>query len=77
MGTQWNPVDRSRANPVVLYVVIVLVVVSFPLVYHYLGAVRHLAWDYAPDYLENSDVEKSSLALFGAATAISAGTMFL
>lgn len=51
--------------------------VSFPIVYHYIGAIRHLAWDYVPDYLENADVEKSSMALFGASTVISAGTMFL
>lgn len=53
------------------------VCVSFPIVYHYIGAIRHLAWDYVPDYLENADVEKSSMALFGASTVISAGTMFL
>jgi len=51
--------------------------VSLPIVYHYLGAVRHTAWDYVPDYLENSDVEKSSMVLIGASIVISAGTMFL
>lgn len=54
-----------------------LVAVSFPIVYHYLGAVRHFAWDYAPDYLENADVEKSSIALFGASTLLSCGFMFI
>lgn len=51
--------------------------VTFPIVYHYFGAVRHVAWDYVPEYLENSDVEKSSYALFGASTVISLGAMFL
>lgn len=51
--------------------------VSFPIVYHYLGAVRHFAWDYVPDYLENADVEKSSMALIGASTVLSAGFMFV
>jgi succinate dehydrogenase/fumarate reductase cytochrome b subunit len=55
----------------------ILVCVSFPIVYHYFAAIRHTAWDYVPDYLETSDVEKSSMALFGAATVVSAGTMFL
>ena len=53
------------------------VCVTFPIVYHYFGAVRHVAWDYVPDYLENTDVEKSSYALFGASTVISLGAMFL
>lgn len=51
--------------------------VAFPIVYHYAGAIRHLAWDYKPEYLENTDVEKSSMALFGASTLISAGFMFV
>ena len=49
--------------------------VAFPIVYHYLGAVRHLAWDYRPEYLENADVEKASMALFGGSTLISAAFM--
>jgi succinate dehydrogenase/fumarate reductase cytochrome b subunit len=56
---------------------ILQVCVSFPIVYHYLGAVRHTAWDYVPGYLENTDVEKSSYILFGSASVISLGTMFL
>lgn len=51
--------------------------VAFPLVYHYGGGVRHLVWDYFPQYLENADVAKSSVALFGASTVISAGLMFV
>lgn len=53
------------------------VCVAFPVVYHYFGAVRHVAWDYVPDYLENSDVEKSSYAMFAASTVISLGAVFL
>lgn len=43
--------------------------VSFPLVFHYLGAVRHTMWDYTPEYLETVGVEKTSYVLFGAAAA--------
>jgi len=52
--------------------------VSFPLVYHSLGAFRHFVWDYFPDkYLNNIDVPKSSIALFGASGAISLGFMVM
>mmetsp|Transcript_14717 Transcript_14717/g.23804 ORF Transcript_14717/g.23804 Transcript_14717/m.23804 type:complete len:173 (+) Transcript_14717:79-597(+) len=51
--------------------------VSFCIFYHYGGAIRHFAWDYFPDYLNNVDVPKSSMALIGASTVISAGTMFM
>ncbi|CAB9510207.1 dehydrogenase cytochrome b560 subunit, mitochondrial [Seminavis robusta] len=47
--------------------------VAFPVIYHCGGAVRHLIWDYYPEYLENTDVEKSSTALFGISTLISLG----
>jgi succinate dehydrogenase (ubiquinone) cytochrome b560 subunit len=47
--------------------------VAFPVVYHFGGAVRHFAWDYRPEYLENADVEKSSMALFGVSTLVSLG----
>ena len=50
--------------------------VAFPLVYHYLGAIRHYAWDEKPELLTNEEAEKSSIMLFGASTAISVGTMF-
>ena len=47
--------------------------VAFPLVYHYLGGVRHLMWDRSPDaMLENEKIEQSSYILIGSATAISA-----
>ncbi|CAN0412533.1 unnamed protein product [Pylaiella littoralis] len=47
--------------------------VSFPLVYHYLGAVRHTVWDYVPDTLQTAGVAKTSYALLGASGAISLG----
>lgn len=52
--------------------------VSFPLVYHSLGALRHFVWDYFPDkYLNNIDVPKSSYILIGSSTAISLGMMVM
>ena len=51
--------------------------VAFPVVYHYLGAIRHFAWDSKPDMLTNEDVEKSSFYLFGASTVLSVGAMFI
>ena len=51
--------------------------VAFPIVYHFGGAIRHFAWDYTPEYLENADVEKSSTTLFGVSTVVSAGLMFM
>lgn len=50
--------------------------VSFTILYHYLGAIRHIAWDYNPDMLTNEAVEKSSYYVLGGATALSAATMF-
>jgi succinate dehydrogenase (ubiquinone) cytochrome b560 subunit len=51
--------------------------VAFPVSYHYLGALRHIAWDSKPDMLTNVGVEKGSYYLFGAATVLSAGAMFI
>lgn len=45
--------------------------VAFPLVYHYLGGVRHFIWDSKPDLLTNVDVEKASYGLVGASVFIS------
>ena len=45
--------------------------VSFPLVYHYLGGLRHLVWDNAPEMLTNMDVEKTSYGLIGASLLVS------
>lgn len=51
--------------------------VAFPLVYHYLGGVRHIMWDLQPDRLTNEDVSKSSYLLFGASGAVSVVMAFL
>jgi succinate dehydrogenase (ubiquinone) cytochrome b560 subunit len=51
--------------------------VAFPLIYHYLGGIRHMMWDRMPDSLTNNDVQQSSLALMGGATALSAGIAFV
>ena len=45
--------------------------VAFPLVYHYLGGLRHFIWDAKPDLLTNIDVEKASYGLVGASVFIS------
>ena len=50
--------------------------VAFPVIYHYGGAIRHLAWDQYPDMLTNEDVAKSSLILFGGTTVLSTGLLF-
>jgi succinate dehydrogenase (ubiquinone) cytochrome b560 subunit len=52
-------------------------VVAFPLVYHYLGGLRHYVWDNNPEMLSNVDVEKASYALVGTSVALSAGAMFV
>ena len=51
--------------------------VTFPVAFHYMGGLRHLMWDNKPEMLTNADVEKSSYYLFGAATVIATGSMFL
>ena len=47
--------------------------VAFPLVYHYMGGVRHLAWDNFPEMLTNVDVTKASYVLVGSSVVLSAG----
>ena len=45
--------------------------VGFPLVYHYLGGVRHLVWDKMPEAPPtNEEVSKASYALLRSATAL-------
>lgn len=51
--------------------------VAFPLVYHYLGGVRHIMWDKAPDSLTNDDVSKSSYLLFGSSGLLSVVLAFV
>ncbi len=43
--------------------------VAFPLLYHYGGAIRHVAWDLTPELLENEGVEVASKALIGVSIA--------
>lgn len=50
--------------------------VAFPIVYHYLAAIRHIYWDNSPDILTNADVEKASKMLFGGSTFLSVCLMF-
>jgi len=47
--------------------------VAFPFAYHYIGGLRHLAWDSMPDMLTNADVDKASYALAGSSVLISLG----
>ena len=51
--------------------------VAFPLVFHYLGGIRHMMWDRSPELLENEKVEQSSMQLFVAAGVLSAGVAFI
>jgi succinate dehydrogenase (ubiquinone) cytochrome b560 subunit len=51
--------------------------VAFPLSYHYLGGLRHWAWDRNPDMLTNEDTLKSSYALLGCSLVISSTLMFV
>ena len=44
--------------------------VAFPLVYHYLSALRHFDWDSNPEKLETEEVTQSSEGLIGAATMV-------
>lgn len=39
--------------------------IIFPLTYHTLGGIRHMAWDIKPNLLKNKAVAKSSLVLLG------------
>jgi len=48
--------------------------VAFPLVFHYLGGIRHIMWDKMPEtHLNNESVEKSSYMLIGSSAAITLG----
>lgn len=51
--------------------------VSFPLVYHYLGGVRHIVWDNMPSLLETKDVSTSSYLLIGGSAVITLGLAFV
>ena len=47
--------------------------VGFSLVYHYIGAVRHVVWDKTAKGFTNQMMLHSSYALIGASTAIALG----
>jgi len=47
--------------------------VSFPLLYHYLGAMRHAVWDSMPETVHNASAEQTSWALFGVASVGAVG----
>ena len=51
--------------------------VAFPCIYHYIGGLRHIAWDRYPDTLTNIGVEKASYALVGTSTLLSLGLLFV
>lgn len=52
--------------------------VGFPLIYHYLGAVRHAVWDKMPETTLTSDmVTKASYLLLGSSIALSATMAFV
>jgi succinate dehydrogenase (ubiquinone) cytochrome b560 subunit len=53
------------------------IAVSYPIIYHYFGAMRHLTWDQKPEMLTNEGVEKSSYLLFGGSALISLGLVFV
>ena len=67
----------SIGNAGVVVAPVAKFVVAFPLVYHYLGGLRHYLWDKNPEMLSNVDVEKASYALVGTSVVLSAGTMFM
>lgn len=51
--------------------------VAFPLVYHYLAGVRHIAWDRNPEMLQTDKVTQSSHVLIGSSIVISVGLALL
>jgi len=51
--------------------------VAFPLIYHYLGGVRHIIWDKTPETLTNVEVSKSSYLLFGSSGLLSVILAFM
>jgi succinate dehydrogenase (ubiquinone) cytochrome b560 subunit len=47
------------------------IAVTFPLTFHYLGAVRHAVWDRMPSTVTNEVAQQSSYAMFAASGAAS------
>lgn len=58
--------------------------IAFPLIYHYLGGLRHVVWEHSTigkqsdktSYLENDVVDRSSKAIFGISIAGTLAAMF-
>merc|ERR1712224_87743 len=52
--------------------------VAFPCIYHYLGAVRHYAWDKYPErFLTTEQTKQTSYALMGSSVLLSGIMLFL
>jgi len=51
--------------------------VAFPLVYHYLGGIRHFRWDAYPELLSTPDAARSAYLIFGTTLAISGALVFV
>ena len=49
--------------------------VSFVLIYHYCGGIRHLVWDYIPENTVNNDIADKSSYLLLALPTIAAGAL--
>ena len=51
--------------------------VSFPIVYHYQGALRHFLWDFFPEYLNNEQCEQSAYIIFGSTAVVCGAAMIM
>ena len=51
--------------------------VSFPLTYHYLGAVRHAVWDLYPDTVTNEVAQQSTYGMFGLSGLVAFGSLLV
>lgn len=71
----WMMQEVGSAGPLISYTA--KFSVAFPCIYHYVGAVRHFAWDHAPEMLTNVDVEKSSFIVVGTSLALSGALTFV
>ena len=70
VGGLMSCVGNSGVGPLVKFTV------AFPLLYHYLGGVRHMVWDFFPDTVNNEQCATSSYALGGVAIVASTGLAF-
>eukprot|EP00948_MAST-09A_sp_MAST-9A-sp1_P002835 g2835.t1 len=51
--------------------------VAFPLVYHYVAAIRHIYWDKTVEGFTNADMEKTSYLVAGTSLALTAVAGFM